>query len=135
MIARILKSVRNGESLSKRRGCLCCFLDLDGIWTPAHQGFLMGLSQRGETSAEISGAAQVLRERASFISAPDGARLIVNGTGGDQSNSLNISTAVAFVVASCGVPVAKQESCRQFKIRRGGCPEEIGINLDLSCSM
>ncbi|MBE2191924.1 MAG: anthranilate phosphoribosyltransferase [Alphaproteobacteria bacterium] len=133
MIARILKSVRNNEALSKEEVSFAISSILDGVWTSAQIGaFLMGLSQRGETSAEISGAAQVLRERASFISAPDGA-IDCCGTGGDHSNSLNISTAVAFVVASCGVPVAKHGN-RAASSKSGAADvlEEMGINLDLS---
>lgn len=56
--------------------------------------------------AWIAGGARALRARMVRVSAPDGA-IDVCGTGGDGAHSLNISTAVAFVVAGCGVPVAK----------------------------
>lgn len=68
--------------------------------------FLVGLAERGETPGEIAAAAEVLRGRMLRVSAPEGA-IDVCGTGGDGSHSLNVSTAVAFVVAACGVPVAK----------------------------
>ncbi len=68
--------------------------------------FLVALAERGETPAEIAAAADVLRGRMLRVAAPDGA-IDVCGTGGDGSHSLNVSTAVAFVVAGCGVPVAK----------------------------
>ncbi|WP_199554372.1 anthranilate phosphoribosyltransferase [Sandaracinobacteroides hominis] len=68
--------------------------------------FLVALNERGETPAEISAAAQAMRQRMLAISAPAGA-IDVCGTGGDGTHSLNISTAVAFVVAAAGVPVAK----------------------------
>ncbi len=68
--------------------------------------FLVALADRGETAAEIAAAAGVLRQRMLAIAAPDGAIDVV-GTGGDGAHSLNVSTAVAFVVAACGVPVAK----------------------------
>ncbi len=68
--------------------------------------FLLGLAERGETPAEIAAAAAALRERMLPIRAPAGA-IDVCGTGGDGAHTLNISTAVAFVVAACGVPVAK----------------------------
>lgn len=68
--------------------------------------FLIGLTQRGETAIEIAEAARALRERLLPIAAPPGA-IDVCGTGGDGHHTLNVSTAVALVVAACGVPVAK----------------------------
>ena len=68
--------------------------------------FLIALSQRGETAAEIAGAARALRARLIPITAPPGA-IDVCGTGGDGHHTLNVSTAVSLVVAACGVPVAK----------------------------
>lgn len=68
--------------------------------------FLLALAARGETAAEIAAAARALRARMVPVAAPPGA-IDVCGTGGDGSHSLNVSTAVAFVVAGAGVPVAK----------------------------
>lgn len=68
--------------------------------------FLLALKSKGENIAEIVAAAQVMRSRMVTAHAPEGA-MDVCGTGGDGKGSLNISTAVAFVVAACGVPVAK----------------------------
>jgi anthranilate phosphoribosyltransferase len=68
--------------------------------------FLLALAGRGETAAEIAAAARALRARMVPVAAPPGA-IDVCGTGGDGSHSLNVSTAVTFVVAGCGVPVAK----------------------------
>jgi anthranilate phosphoribosyltransferase len=68
--------------------------------------FLVALAERGETPEEIAAAANALRERMIGIAAPEGAIDVV-GTGGDGAHTLNISTAAAFVVAACGVPVAK----------------------------
>lgn len=68
--------------------------------------FLVTLADRGETVDEIVAAARALRSRQSFApQAPDA--IDVCGTGGDGKHSLNVSTAVALVVAACGVPVAK----------------------------
>ena len=60
--------------------------------------FLLALSDRGETSIEIAEAARALRARLIPIAAPDGA-IDVCGTGGDGHHTLNVSTAVALVVA------------------------------------
>ena len=68
--------------------------------------FLVGLADRGETPAEIAAAASALRQRMLPVFAPPGA-IDVCGTGGDGAHTLNVSTAVAFVVAACGIPVAK----------------------------
>lgn len=79
----------------------------DGDATPAQMAaFLVTLRMRGETVAEIAAAAHVMRARCLKVAAPEGAIDIV-GTGGDGKNTLNISTATAFVVAGAGVPVAK----------------------------
>jgi anthranilate phosphoribosyltransferase len=69
--------------------------------------FLTALAKKGESAEEIFVAASMLRERMLPFPAPRGLSLDVCGTGGDQSGSLNISTAVAFVVAACGVRVIK----------------------------
>ncbi|UWQ20276.1 anthranilate phosphoribosyltransferase [Jannaschia sp. W003] len=79
----------------------------EGDATPAQiAGFLMALRVRGETVEEIAAAASAMRARMRRVEAPEGAIDIV-GTGGDGKGTLNISTAAAFVVAGCGVPVAK----------------------------
>ena len=69
-------------------------------------GFLMALKCRGETVDEIKSAAQVMLNKCRKVRAPKNAIDIV-GTGGDGKGTLNISTATALVVASCGVTVAK----------------------------
>ena len=68
--------------------------------------FLFALSLKGETSQEILSLVNILRKRAVSVNAPKDT-IDVCGTGGDGRNTLNISTAVAFVVASCDVFVAK----------------------------
>ncbi|MER8916966.1 anthranilate phosphoribosyltransferase [Mesorhizobium sp. M0761] len=80
---------------------------MSGDATPGQiGGFLMALRVRGETVSEISGAVATMRAKMLRVEAPEGAIDIV-GTGGDNSHSVNISTASAFVIAGCGVPVAK----------------------------
>lgn len=67
---------------------------------------LTRLSERGETADDLVAAAQVLRARMIPVAAPAGAADCC-GTGGDGRDTYNVSTAVAFVAAACGVPVAK----------------------------
>ena len=69
-------------------------------------GFLIALKCRGETVTEIKAAAKTMLNKCRKVRAPKNAIDIV-GTGGDGKRTLNISTATALVVASCGVTVAK----------------------------
>src|SRR3546814_12903952 len=81
---------------------------LDGKYPDEEVGpFLVALNDRGETADEIAAAAREMRVRMVAIEASADA-IDVCGTGGDGSHSLNVSTAVALVVASAGIPVAKQ---------------------------
>lgn len=91
---------------------------------------LVELADRGETSEEIAGAAKAMRARMIWITAPDNA-IDVCGTGGDGSHSLNVSTAVALVVAACEVPVAKHGN-RAASSKAGAADtlEALGLNLD-----
>ncbi|WCT75300.1 anthranilate phosphoribosyltransferase [Sphingomonas naphthae] len=92
--------------------------------------FLIDLAERDETAIEIAAAARVLRERMIAVKAPVGA-IDVCGTGGDGQHSLNISTAVAIVVAAAGVPVAKHGN-RAASSKAGAADtlEALGLDLD-----
>jgi anthranilate phosphoribosyltransferase len=68
--------------------------------------FLMGLHMKGETFAEIAAGARAMRARMTRVEAPPGA-IDCCGTGGDTRGTYNVSTAVSFVLAGAGVPVAK----------------------------
>ena len=97
--------------------------------------FLVALSQRGETAIEIAEAARALRERLIPITAPVGA-IDVCGTGGDGHHTLNVSTAVAIVVAACGVPVAKHGN-RAASSKAGAADtlEALGLDMDRAGAM
>ncbi|WPY94786.1 anthranilate phosphoribosyltransferase [Limimaricola variabilis] len=102
LIAAALEGPLSTEQAEAAFGIL-----FDGDATPAQMAaFLVTLRMRGETVPEIAAAARVMRARCLKVAAPEGAIDIV-GTGGDGKNTLNISTATAFVVAGAGVPVAK----------------------------
>ncbi len=107
VIQDILKLLADGANLPHERAVRAFQIIMNGGATPAQMGaFLMGLRMKGETVEEIAAGAEVLRVKAPKVAAPEGA-IDVCGTGGDGMKTLNISTAVAFVVAACGVPVAK----------------------------
>ncbi|PAX09345.1 anthranilate phosphoribosyltransferase [Sphingomonas lenta] len=92
--------------------------------------FLVRLSDRGETSLEIAEAARSLRERLIPIDAPAGA-IDVCGTGGDGHHTLNVSTAVALVVAAAGVPVAKHGN-RAASSKAGAADTLEALGLDMA---
>jgi anthranilate phosphoribosyltransferase len=104
---------------------------MSGEATPAQIGaLLMAMRVRGETVAEITGAVRAMRNRMTAIEAPAGA-IDVCGTGGDGAGTLNVSSAVTFVVAGCGVPVAKHGN-RALSSRTGGADvlTALGVNVD-----
>jgi anthranilate phosphoribosyltransferase len=93
--------------------------------------FLVAMAERGETPTEIAAAASAMRERMIKVEAPEDA-IDVCGTGGDGSHTLNVSTAVAIVVAAAGVPVAKHGN-RAASSKAGAADtlEALGVRLDL----
>ncbi|QQV78525.1 anthranilate phosphoribosyltransferase [Sphingomonas aliaeris] len=97
--------------------------------------FLLALSDRGETSIEIAEAARALRARFIPIDAPANA-IDVCGTGGDGHHTLNVSTAVSLVVASCGVPVAKHGN-RAASSKAGAADtlEALGLDMERAGAM
>jgi anthranilate phosphoribosyltransferase len=90
----------------------------------------MEMRVRGETVAEITGAVRAMRNRMTAIEAPAGA-IDVCGTRGDGAGTLNVSSAVTFVVAGCGIPVAKHGN-RALSSRTGGADvlTALGVNVD-----
>lgn len=97
--------------------------------------FLTALSDRGETMVEIAAAAQAMRDRMIPIDAPAGA-IDVCGTGGDGHHTLNVSTAVAIVVAACEVPVAKHGN-RAASSKSGAADtlEALGLDMERAAQM
>lgn len=99
----------------------------------AQIGAMMGaLSTKGETYEELAGAAIAMRRKAVRIAAA--APIIVDtcGTGGDGAKTFNISTTTAFVVAGCGVTVAKHGN-RSVSSQCGSSDllEALGLNLNV----
>ena len=102
-----LTQISLGRSLDQQQAEDAFNVMMSGDATPAQMGaLLMGMRVRGETEAELTGAARAMRAKAVKIKPPPGA-IDTCGTGGGPKGTLNISTAVALVVAGAGVPVAK----------------------------
>lgn len=132
----LIANVADGTSLSEREAEHAFNIMMSGDATPAQMGgFLMGLRVRGETVAEITGAARVMRAKVLPIEAPPGA-IDTCGTGGDAKGTYNVSTGVAFVIAACGVPVAKHGN-RALSSKSGGADvlTQLGVNIDCDMSL
>lgn len=107
-----------------------------GDWTPAQiGGLLVLLKERGETAAMVAAAAAALRGAMLPVAHPFPKLLDTCGTGGDGSNSLNLSTGAALVAAAAGVRVAKHGN-RAATSRSGSADvlEFLGIPLDVPAS-
>jgi anthranilate phosphoribosyltransferase len=121
----------SGETLTDDQAEAAFDVIMSGEATPAQIGaLLMAMRLRGETVAEITGAVRAMRARMTAIEAPDNA-IDVCGTGGDGAGTLNVSSAVTFVIAGCGVPVAKHGN-RALSSRTGGADvlTALGVNVD-----
>ena len=94
---------------------------------------LIALKAKGETSEEIAGAAAAMRAAAVPFERPDFRFADTCGTGGDMSHTVNISTAVAFVAAEMGIPIAKHGN-RSISSKCGSADvlEMLGVKIDAS---
>ncbi|SFP77111.1 anthranilate phosphoribosyltransferase [Mesorhizobium sp. NFR06] len=128
-----IAKVATGTALSFEEAREAFDIIMSGDATPGQiGGFLMALRVRGETVGEISGAVATMRAKMLRVEAPQGAIDIV-GTGGDNSHSVNISTASAFVIAAAGVPVAKHGN-RGLSSLTGSADvlTALGVRIDIS---
>jgi anthranilate phosphoribosyltransferase len=106
-LKEIIQKVATGATLEVAEMQSALEIMMSGVATPAQMGaFLMGLRVRGETVAEITGAAKLMRAKMTPVEAPPGAVDIV-GTGGDGVGTFNVSTCAALVAAGAGLAVAK----------------------------
>lgn len=112
MIRVAIAQIVNGQHLEEAQMSAVMEEIMSGQTTDAQIGsFITALRMKGETIDEITGAARVMREKATFvetgIDTSSGLLMDIVGTGGDGSGTFNVSTTTAFVVAGAGVPVAK----------------------------
>lgn len=108
-IVEAIKQVTVGNSLTVAESSDVFNDIMSGGATDAQiAAFVVALRMKGETPEEITGAARVMRDKATHV-IPRDARHVVDtcGTGGDGARTFNISTAAAFVAAGAGATVAK----------------------------
>jgi len=132
MIKAAINLLVSNINLSEVEMAECMSEIMEGKATDAQIGaFLAALRIKGETVEEITGAARIMREKATTIKAPDGV-LDTCGTGGDMSHTFNISTTTALVVAGAGIPVAKHGN-RSVSSQSGSADvlEALGVKMDL----
>ncbi len=129
-----IKHLDEGLDLSKEKAAFSadCLADpeIDG---DLKKRFLLALAEKGETPVEVAAFSSVFRDKAVDPGLADWADRAIDivGTGGDGAGTFNISTAVSFVVASCGVPVLKHGN-RSITSKCGSADilEAVGIQLD-----
>ncbi|MCY1153224.1 MAG: anthranilate phosphoribosyltransferase [Sphaerochaetaceae bacterium] len=93
--------------------------------------YLIALSMKGETIDEITASAKIMRQHALKL-LNDLEVLEIVGTGGDHSNSFNISTTSSIVVSACGIPVAKHGNrAASSKCGAADVLEELGVNINI----
>jgi len=148
MIKEMIQKVVKGQDLSEEEMIAVMDEIMGGNATDAQIGsFLTALRMKGETISEITGAAKVMRAKATPISIQDSAismdrdeinvdqETIVDtcGTGGDGTNTFNVSTTTAFVAAGGGLKVAKHGN-RSVSSQCGSADvlEALGVNLEVT---
>lgn len=132
MIKEALSKIIQGRDLQESEMMEVMTEIMEGQATPAQIGaFITALRMKGETVEEVTGAARIMRRKATRIDARSSVIVDTCGTGGDGRNTFNISTTSAFVVAAAGLRVAKHGN----RAVSSGCGsadvlEAIGVNID-----
>ena len=132
--APLLRRLIAGHSMSREESAGIFGAIMDAEFTVAQgAGLLVAMAAKGEHLDEIVGAASAMRERSLHVE--HGLEVVVDvvGTGGDNANTINVSTMAALVVAAAGVPVAKHGN-RAASSACGSADvlEATGLPLDVS---
>jgi anthranilate phosphoribosyltransferase len=131
MFSALIEKLGRRDDLTTEEAAHAMAVIMRGEATPAQiAGLLIGLVMKGERPAELVGFARTMRSHAVPVTDVPSEVFDTCGTGGDRSGTFNISTAAAFVVAACGVPVAKHGN-RSVSSRCGSADvlEALGVNV------
>lgn len=134
MIKGMLEKVIGGKSFSVDEAKAVMDEIMEGSVNPSLlSGLLIALKTKGESAEEIAGFALAMRDKSIKLKNSKDNIIDVCGTGGDNSGTFNISTAVAFVVAGSGVKVAKHgNKAISSKCGSADVLSELGVNINLS---
>lgn len=133
MIQESLKKIVQRQDLDESEMAEVMSEIMGGEATEAQIGAVMAaLATKGETFAELAGAARAMRRKATRVQVTAQTVVDTCGTGGDRAGTFNISTTAAFVVAGCGVTVAKHGN-RSVSSKCGSADllEALGVRLEV----
>ncbi|WP_320127521.1 anthranilate phosphoribosyltransferase [uncultured Sphaerochaeta sp.] len=135
MIKEAIKELSLGHDLPYKEAKDVMNEIMDGKATPVQMSsFLTALSLKGETIEEITGSAEGMRQHCIRL-LHNLSVLEIVGTGGDKSNSFNISTTSSIVISSCGVPIAKHGNrAASSKCGSADVLEALGVNIGVSAA-
>ena len=128
-----INKVIEGKNLTTEEAAAAMDIIMSGEATPAQIGsYLTALRMKGETVEEITGCAKGMREKCLQL-VGKGDLMDIVGTGGDCTNTFNVSTVSSFVVAAAGVKVAKHGN-RSVSSKCGSADvlEALGVKLDIT---
>jgi anthranilate phosphoribosyltransferase len=132
----LLRRIISGGDLSREEmeGLVGRLMDGE-VEAPLQAALLAALATKGETVAELAGAASAMRRRVLRVAHGRQGVIDTCGTGGDGKGTFNISTAAALVAAAAGVPVAKHGN-RSVSSRSGSADvlEALGVAIDLDAA-
>lgn len=130
MIKDLLFKLSGGENLTYEEAKSAISEIMSGECSPVIiSAFLTALAMKGETDTEIAGCADGMRSKALLLDT-EYETLDIVGTGGDKSNSFNISTTASIIIAAAGVKIAKHGNrAASSKSGAADCLEALGVNI------
>lgn len=134
MLTETLEQIESGTSLTQEEMADTIDLIMQGVCAEDDiRDFLLALVAKGETVAEIAGAAGAMRKHMTILESSRDDLVDTCGTGGDGSGTFNISTAAAIVAAGSGIAVAKHGN-RSITSKTGSADvlSELGVNIEAS---
>ena len=135
MIESIIGRVSSGENLTMQEMADTMRLIMQGHCSDAEIALLLtALTAKGESVAEVAGAALAMRENMIRIRAPHESVIDTCGTGGDGSGTFNISTAAAIVAAAAGATVAKHGN-RRISSKSGSADVLAALGVNVAASV